>query len=83
MFWTTTHIVQNKLLENIVYAPCYVGNSDLHRDLKMEVVDKFIQKHAEPHEQRFRRHVNTQATRLLENNDLLRRLIRTKSFELV
>ena len=74
---------QNKVLRGIVNAPWYVKNDDLHRDLKIEVVAAIIKKYAEAHEQRLHHHVNVEAIQLLDNTDIVRRLKRTKPFELV
>ena len=40
---------QNKVLRDIVNAPWYVRNADLHRDLKMELVTAEIQRFAIKH----------------------------------
>lgn len=74
---------QNKVLKGIVNAPWYIRTVDLHRDLKMDVVVDIIKKHAEAHEHRLHRHVNVEAIQLLDNTDIVRRLKRTKPFELV
>lgn len=74
---------QNKVLRDAVNAPWYIRNDDLHRDLKMELVTTIIQKFAEAHEHRLHRHVNVEAIQLLDNTDIVRRLKRTKPFELV
>lgn len=74
---------QNKVLRGIVNAPWYIRNDDLHRDLRIEFVNKVIQKFAEAHEQRLHHHVNVEAIQLLDNTDLVRRLKRKKPFELV
>lgn len=74
---------QNKVLRGIVNAPWYIRNDDLHRDLNIDFVAKVIQYYAEAHEQRLHRHVNVEAIQLLDNTDQVRRLKRTKPFELV
>jgi hypothetical protein len=38
---------QNKLLRNIVTAPTYLRNNDLHRDLDVDVVSREIQRFAQ------------------------------------
>ena len=73
---------QNKVLRNIVNAPWYIRNSDLHRDLQMEDVKSEITHFARSHEQRLHYHVNIEAIQLLDNTDITRRLKRTKPFEL-
>lgn len=74
---------QNKVLRNIVDAPWYLRNDDIHRDLKMDTVDQTITKFARSHEQRLHNHVNIEAIQLLDTTDLTRRLKRKKPFELV
>lgn len=74
---------QNKVLRNIVEAPWYIRNSDLHRDLEMDTVDQTIKKLAKNHEERLHHHVNVEAIQLLDNTGLERRLKRIKPFELV
>lgn len=83
---TNTLIIQrfqNKVLREIANAPWYVRNDDLHRDLNIEFVETVIKKYAEAHEQRLHHHVNVEAIQLLDNTDIVRRLQRTKPFELV
>jgi hypothetical protein len=43
---------QNKVVRNIVDAPWYVRNGDLHRDLKMDMVTAEISRYARKHEER-------------------------------
>lgn len=74
---------QNKVLRGIVNAPWYIRNDDLHRDLKVDLVINVIQKQAEAHERRLHHHVNVEAIQLLDNTDIVRRLKRTKPFELI
>lgn len=74
---------QNKVLRGIVNAPWYIRNDDLHRDLKVDLVTNIIKKNAEAHERRLHHHVNVEAIQLLDNTDIVRRLKRTKPFELV
>jgi len=74
---------QNKILGNIVNAPWYVRNTDLHRDLKMEMVAAEIRRFARKHEERLLHHDNVEAIQLLDNSELQRRLKRTKPFDLV
>jgi hypothetical protein len=73
---------QNKVLRAIVNAPWYVRNADLHRDLKMEMVTAENKRFARKHEERLHHHDNVEAIQLLDNTELLRRLKRTKPFEL-
>jgi hypothetical protein len=74
---------QNKVLRYIVDAPWYVRNADLLRDLKMEMFTTEIRRFAKKHEERLLHHDNVEAMQLLDNSVLLRRLKRTKPFELV
>jgi hypothetical protein len=43
---------QNKVFRNIVDAPRYVRNNQLHRDLETDTVDKEIKRFARKHEDR-------------------------------
>jgi hypothetical protein len=74
---------QNIVLKCIVNAPWYVRNSDLHRDLGIETVTHIIAKFAKSHEKRLQDHTNIEASRLLNVNNITRRLQRKKKFELV
>lgn len=74
---------QNKVLRIMVDVPWYVRNSDLHRDLNMDTVAIEIKRFAQGHEQRLQQNVNEEASKLLDNAGLYRRLKRTKPFELV
>jgi uncharacterized protein YeeX (DUF496 family) len=60
-----------------------VRNSDLHRDLGIETVADIIAKFAKCHEKRLQDHLNIEASRLLNVNNITRRLKRKKPFELV
>ena len=56
-----TAIIQrfkNKVLRNIIDAPWYVRNADLHRDLKIETVTAEIKRFARKHEERLLHHEN-------------------------
>lgn len=74
---------QNKVLRNIVNAPWYIRNKDLHKDLEIETVEESIKKFASRHEERLHKHANVEAIQLLDNTGLKRRLQRKKPFELV
>ena len=69
---------QNKVLRNMVIAPWYVRNSDLHRDLQVNVVSSEIQRFAQEHEGRLHRHENGEAILLLDNVGIVHRLQREK-----
>ena len=66
------------MLRDIVNAPWYIRNTDLHRDLNMETVTAVIRRFSRKHQ-----HVNVEAIQLLDNSALVRRLKGTKPFELV
>jgi hypothetical protein len=74
---------RNKELKCIVNAPWYVRNSDLHRHLGIETVTDIIAKFAKSHGKRLQDHINMEASRLLNVNNITRRLKRKKPFELV
>ena len=52
---------QNEVLENIVDAPWYTRNADLHWDCQMVMVTNQIRKYAKKHEERLYDHVNVEA----------------------
>ena len=74
---------QNKVLRNMVNAPWYIRNNDLHRDLLVDFVTSEIQRYAQKHEERLHHHENVEAIQLLDNMDIVRRLQRKKPFDLV
>jgi hypothetical protein len=49
----------------------------------MQIVTAEIRRFANKHEERLHHHGNVEAIQLLDNSELLRRLRRTKPFELV
>jgi hypothetical protein len=65
---------QNKELKCIVNTPWYVQNSDLHRDLGIDTVTDTIAKFANSDEKRLQNYINTEAPRLLNMNNITRRL---------
>jgi uncharacterized protein YeeX (DUF496 family) len=65
------HRYQNKALKRIVNAPGYVQNSD-HRDLGIETVTDIIANFAKSHEKRLQDYINTEASRLLNVNNITR-----------
>lgn len=79
----TIQTFQNKVTRCIVDAPWYIRNTEIHKDLGIDSVNETIKKLAQSHHQRLGRHVNVEALELLNNDDLVRRLQRTKPFELV
>ena len=72
---------QNKVLREMVNAPWYIRNTDIHRDLGIPTEE--IKRVARKHEERLYLHENAEILQLLENQHLFRRLKRTKPFELV
>jgi hypothetical protein len=74
---------QNKVLKCIVQAPWYIRNSDLHRDLVIETVTDIITRLASSRKKRLQNHINSEVSRLLNVQNIPRRLKRKKPFELV
>jgi len=74
---------QNKVLRNIVDAPWYIRNVDLHRNFQMEMVTNETGEFAKKHEERLLHYVKSKAIPLLNNTELVRRLKRKKRFELL
>jgi len=74
---------QNKGLRNIVIAPWYIRNNDLHRDLEVDVVSSEIQRFAQKQEERLHHHEKAEAIQLLDNMGIVRRLQRKKTSEVV
>ena len=64
---------QNKVLRNIVGAPWYITNTDLHRDLQMEMVTNEFGKFAKKDDERLLHHFNIEAMQLLDNSELVGR----------
>jgi len=63
---------QNNVLGNIVDAPWYIRNANLHRDLQMEMVTNEIGKFFKKHEERLLpHHVDVEAIQLLDNSELI------------
>ena len=58
---------QNKVLGNMVIAPWYVRNNDLHRDLQVNVVSSEMQRFAQKHQGRLHHHENGEAILLVGN----------------
>jgi uncharacterized protein YeeX (DUF496 family) len=74
------HRYQNKVLKHIVNAPWYIRKSD-HLDLRIETVTDIITTFANSHEKRLQNHINIEASRLLNVNNITRRLKQKKPFE--
>lgn len=73
---------QNKILRDIVNAPWFIRNRDIHRDLKIPTIEDEIRKTAHRHQHKLQEHVNTEVRSLIGSQGQ-RRLKRTKPFELV
>ncbi|RZF44127.1 hypothetical protein LSTR_LSTR013199 [Laodelphax striatellus] len=58
---------QNKVLRNIVNAPRFIRNADIHRDLKVEFVASEIGRFARKHAEKIQQHDNEEVTQLLDN----------------
>jgi hypothetical protein len=63
----------------ILYAPWYIRNNDLYRDLLVEFVNSEIQRFSQKHEERLHHHENIEAIQLLDNMYIVRRLQREKT----
>ena len=62
---------QNKVLKNIVDAPWYIRNADVHGDLQIEMVTNETGKFSTKQEERLFHHVNVEAIQLLDNSELV------------
>ena len=65
---------QNKVLRDIVNAPWFIRNYDLI--LNVPQVNEEIRKFARKHKERLSQHVNAEASQLLRNQPIIRRLRR-------
>ena len=63
---------QNKVLRNIVKAPWYINNKNIHKDLSVDTVSNEIKKLAISHEHRLLQHVNVEAVQLLDTRNTIR-----------
>ncbi len=72
--YTCLQRFQNRVLRNIVNAPWYVRNEDLHRELEVKTVKEKIKKDARSHEERLHKHPNVEVLLLLDNQNLVCRL---------
>jgi hypothetical protein len=73
---------QKKVLKCIVQAPWYIRNNDLHRDLRIETVTDIVTRLTSSHKKRLQNHINSEVSRLLNVQNIPRRLKRKKPFEL-
>jgi hypothetical protein len=69
---------QNKVPKCIVNEPWYVRNSGLHRDLGIETVTDIMAKFTKSHEKKLQNHINIEASRFLNVNNITRRLKQKK-----
>jgi hypothetical protein len=76
-------LFQNKVFRNITDATWYIRNSDLHRDLQMEMVTNETGKFAKKHEGSLLHHVKVEVIQLLDNSELVLMLKRKIPFKLV
>jgi hypothetical protein len=65
---------QNKVLRNIVDAPCYIRKADIHRNLQMKMVTNEIRKFSKKQEERLLYYVNVEAIQVLDNSEQVRKL---------
>ena len=70
---------QNNVFQNIVNAPWYIRNSDLHRALEVDVVSSEVQRFVQKHEERRHHYEKVEAIQLLDNMGIVRRLQRKKN----
>lgn len=73
---------QNKVIREIVQAPWYTRNDDIHRDLGIPTIEAETRSFARKHRNRLIGHINNTVRQILDENNLLRRLQRTKPFDL-
>lgn len=73
---------QNKVLREIVKAPWYIRNDDIHRDLGIPTIEAETRSFARKHRNRLIGHTNNTVLQILDESNLLRRLQRTKPFDL-
>lgn len=69
---------QNKILRDIIGAPWYCRDMDIHHDLKISTVNKEKITAARRRKQRLSNHLNHLANNLLRSENLTRRQKRTK-----
>lgn len=75
--------IQNNILRNIVDAPWYIRNDDLHRDLGLKTVKDTISLHAKCHIEKLQKHRNPEAIALTDVTRCTRRLKRKKPHDLI
>jgi uncharacterized protein YeeX (DUF496 family) len=85
-FWLvqTGHVTRRRLQVAVYVSVRYLNSYiTIHRDLGIETVTDIIAKFAKSHEKRLQDHINIEESRLLNVNNITRRLKRKKPFELV
>lgn len=79
----TIQQIQNKIIRNMVNAPWFIRNNDLHRDLGVMKVDEVIKSIATIHAARLEQHINQEANILRNDGIYTRRLKRNKPQDLM
>lgn len=74
---------QKQVLRDVVNAPWYIRNDNLHRDLGMEHVSEEIKKYAVKHKERLHCHERAEIRCLLDKTSIIRRLKRMKPIDLM
>lgn len=74
---------QNKLLRNILNIPQYISNKFIYRDLKIETVGDEIMKLSKNYQERLYYHPNHLALNLLDNGNVVNRLKRMNTLDLI
>ena len=74
------HRFQSQVLRNIVDVPWCTRNTDLHRNLQMEIVTNGIGKFGKKQEERLLHHVKVEVIHLLDNSEPVRRITKKKNF---
>ena len=64
--------VQSKILRTILYAPWYVRNTTIHRDLNIETVADTIKQHSKKYQLKLNQHPNLLARELLRRPSIRR-----------
>jgi hypothetical protein len=73
---------QNKVLRNIVGAPWYIRNSDIHRDLAIPTINTQAKMRATSHQTRLSTHINVEVSCLFNDQNHFRRLKRVRPIDL-
>jgi len=73
---------QSQILRQIVNAPFYISNANIHKHLGIPCVKEEIAKHIKKYIDRLRTHENNLALSLVNNNNNVRRLKRFNVLDL-